>query len=113
MLCLSPHAVAHLEMTVESLCMDFAAFVSANVTEVNRIQKQQLLEMIQRGEDQKIIDACSAQIAKKKTDRLGARVFKVAFEAGCLQRIWIRYNIAQKIDCSASFDAHVNGFNEM
>jgi hypothetical protein len=45
--CLSPHAIKHLEISVESLCMDFALFVSENATEVTRIREQQPLEMIQ------------------------------------------------------------------
>jgi hypothetical protein len=44
---LSLHAIAHLEMSVESVCMDFALFVSDNATEVSRIREQQLPEMIQ------------------------------------------------------------------
>jgi hypothetical protein len=46
-LSLSPHAIKHLEISVESLCMDFALFVSENTTEVTRIREQQLLEIIQ------------------------------------------------------------------
>jgi hypothetical protein len=48
---LSPHAVEPLEMSVESLGMDFTLFVSDNAAEVNCIQGQQLLEIIQPGED--------------------------------------------------------------
>jgi hypothetical protein len=87
---LSPHAIARLELSVESLCMDFAPFVSDNAREVNRIQEQQRFEMIHQGGDQKIISAWSGQIAKQRKDRMGARVFRVAFEPACLQRIGIR-----------------------
>jgi hypothetical protein len=45
------HAIGHVEMFAESLCMNFALFVSDNATEVNLIQEQQLLDMIQRGSD--------------------------------------------------------------
>jgi hypothetical protein len=31
------------EISVESLCMNFAFFVSHNIREINRIHKQQLL----------------------------------------------------------------------
>jgi hypothetical protein len=55
--CPSHHAIKHLEMSVESLCIDFALFVSDNTTEVICIKKRQLLEMVQRGEDQKIVSA--------------------------------------------------------
>jgi hypothetical protein len=46
-LCLSPHEIKHFEISVESLCIDFALFVSENATEGTRIRRQQLLEMIQ------------------------------------------------------------------
>jgi hypothetical protein len=72
MLRLSAHAIDHLEMSVESLCVDFALFISDNATEINRIQEQQLLEVIQPGEDQKIISACNTQIVKQRNDGLGA-----------------------------------------
>jgi hypothetical protein len=45
----SPHTIAHLELSVGSLCMDSAPFVSDNAREVNRIQEQQRLEMIHQG----------------------------------------------------------------
>jgi hypothetical protein len=52
--------------------MDCALFVSDNTTEVNRIQEQQSPKMIQRGEDQKIISASSAQMAEQRKDGPGA-----------------------------------------
>jgi hypothetical protein len=57
MLRLSLHAVERLEISVESLCTDFALIISDNATEVNRIEEQQFLEMMQRAEDQKIMRA--------------------------------------------------------
>jgi predicted Zn-dependent protease len=87
---LSPRAITHFELSVESLCMDLAPFVSDNAREVNRIQEQQRLQMIHQGEDQKIISAWSGQIAQQRKDRMGAQVFRVDFEAACLQRIGIR-----------------------
>jgi hypothetical protein len=36
------------------------------------MKQQQFLEMIQRGEDQKITSAWSAQMAKQRKDGLGA-----------------------------------------
>jgi hypothetical protein len=106
------HAIWHVEMFAESLCMDLALFVSDNATEVNRIQEQPLIEMIQRGADQEIISAWSAQIAKQRKDGLSTQLSGVAFEDACSQRTGIRQNINQNTDYSAYSDVRVNGFNE-
>jgi hypothetical protein len=89
MLRLSPHAVERLEISVESLCMDCALFISDNATEINSVQEQEMLEMMQGREDQKITSARNADIAKHRQNPPGARVFRVEFEVLSLQRIGI------------------------
>jgi hypothetical protein len=74
MLRLSPHALERIEISIESLYTAFALFVRDRATAVNGIKEQRLLhDMMQRGEDQKILSAWSAQIAKQRKDWLGAR----------------------------------------
>jgi hypothetical protein len=68
--------------------MDFASFASDNAARSIASESSNCW-MIQPGKDQKVISALTAQMAKQKKDGLGARVFRVAFESCCLQRIEI------------------------